>query len=766
MPTWTPWDARADADFILGTTTYQSGLPNSIPLSALSVPINLNDDIPLRFGAPDVYMEWNTGQTTDALTLALSGSNNFIIGTVANLITSDYDLGLADSTNPQLVITSATAWSSAGNKLMRGRLYHDGTNFNIISDTGSVVVNDELIVTTNILPDAANTDTVGSPTYEFLSFYAGDGSTSGLYLGTSQSAHLYYDSALILAGTLNASNAAGPAFADEAATTTNPTLIPDKAEMDTGIGWASDTLHFILGGTSYANLSTTLLTLAGDIQLTGGGTIQNDTGDIVIDSAGAVNLDMTSVSSILWAGVPGIKLDDSAITTYAATNAVGTSVFARFQDGAANGAGIGYAAGTVTVTTGTGGNGTGAAGGAGGSLAVVLGQGGTGTSTGAQGTMTVNGPVSITPATAAAGLTINQDYTSVYAADITCKYGIQITCDITGGQGLVITRNLNAAESLPLVSFKNDHASDTKATLSLQNDGTSATSFHITTGATNENLRLGPNGTGEVWFAYNSIQNLHMSGAAVAAYSALTNVDGASCYIAMQSGLDNNKNGGSLYWSGGTAHGSGTGGSLFLTPGGTTSGTRGAVVVYQSGLAVTSTNALSITNSTAATDGVKDQMSGSLRFRGYSWTGAASQSVDFFLENLPANAATPTGTFKLGYSLNGAAATYPMTITSAGVVTLLNAGALNTGTTDSDYYTLGAVDNDTQAITECIRLAGADEPYALLTRAKFSTSSHAADVGHRGMLYVTEGGAGAADVLYWVAKGADNNYTAIQVAIG
>jgi hypothetical protein len=70
-------------------------------------------------------------------------------------------------------------------------------------------------------------------------------------------------------GSITADNAAGPVFVNEAATTTNPTLCPNRAEDDTGIGWASDTLHFVLGGTSYASLSTTLLTLAGDIALTG-----------------------------------------------------------------------------------------------------------------------------------------------------------------------------------------------------------------------------------------------------------------------------------------------------------------------------------------------------------------------------------------------------------------------------------------------------------------------------------------------------------------
>jgi hypothetical protein len=41
------------------------------------------------------------------------------------------------------------------------------------------------------------------------------------------------------AGTVVLSNAAGPTLLNEAATATNPTLIPNRADPDTGIGWAS-----------------------------------------------------------------------------------------------------------------------------------------------------------------------------------------------------------------------------------------------------------------------------------------------------------------------------------------------------------------------------------------------------------------------------------------------------------------------------------------------------------------------------------------------
>jgi hypothetical protein len=65
------------------------------------------------------------------------------------------------------------------------------------------------------------------------------------------------------------------------------------------------------------------------------------------------------------------------------------------------------------------------------------------------------------------------------------------------------------------------------------------------------------------------------------------------------------------------------------------------------------------------------QWSPRARLRGTAWDTAASQTIDFFTEVAPASAATPTGAWQLGYSRNGAAATYPAIITSAGNMTLL-----------------------------------------------------------------------------------------------
>jgi hypothetical protein len=89
------------------------------------------------------------------------------------------------------------------------------------------------------------------------------------------------------------------------------------------------------------------------------------------------------------------------------------------------------------------------------------------------------------------------------------------------------------------------------------------------------------------------------------------------------------------------------------------------------GLALTSTDGGVLVNTTAATGGTTVQMSPRLRLRGTAWDTSASETVDFFIENLPATAATPTGTLNVGYSLNGAAATFPLTLTSGGTLTVL-----------------------------------------------------------------------------------------------
>ena len=72
-------------------------------------------------------------------------------------------------------------------------------------------------------------------------------------------ANLTFDgSTLAVTGAVTMANAAGPTIVNEAATATNPTLIPNKAEVDTGYGWAAaDTLTAITGGTERMRIDST-----------------------------------------------------------------------------------------------------------------------------------------------------------------------------------------------------------------------------------------------------------------------------------------------------------------------------------------------------------------------------------------------------------------------------------------------------------------------------------------------------------------------------
>ena len=90
-------------------------------------------------------------------------------------------------------------------------------------------------------------------------------------LGTGGDADLYYDGTnvvlntavvgsgvLSMIGSMAMANAAGPTIVNEAATATNPTIIPNKAEVDTGLGWAAaDTLTLITGGTERMRIGAT-----------------------------------------------------------------------------------------------------------------------------------------------------------------------------------------------------------------------------------------------------------------------------------------------------------------------------------------------------------------------------------------------------------------------------------------------------------------------------------------------------------------------------
>ena len=65
-----------------------------------------------------------------------------------------------------------------------------------------------------------------------------------------------------LGGSLLAVNAAGPSLLNEAATATNPTLVPNRADPNTGVGWVSaDKLSLIAGGVKVVEVASSIVTI-------------------------------------------------------------------------------------------------------------------------------------------------------------------------------------------------------------------------------------------------------------------------------------------------------------------------------------------------------------------------------------------------------------------------------------------------------------------------------------------------------------------------
>jgi len=98
--------------------------------------------------------------------------------------------------------------------------------------------------------------------------------------GTANTTLTWSTSALLSETGFAVGNSAGSQLMNEAATSTNPTLVPNKAETDTGIGWATDALHFIGGGVSLGVINGTGFTSTGTVL--GTNLSGTNTGDITL----------------------------------------------------------------------------------------------------------------------------------------------------------------------------------------------------------------------------------------------------------------------------------------------------------------------------------------------------------------------------------------------------------------------------------------------------------------------------------------------------
>lgn len=274
--------------------------------------INATTGIDLAIGGTD---EWNftaTGVDCNANTITDVGDIE-----TTNAAGPTLQNEAATTTNPTLIPnrvdeTTGIGWAASVLHFVIGGTSEVSIsastmdmNNNTITDVGDIIctdaagptLQDEAATSTNptLIPNRAEEDTGIGWASDVLHVVLGgvdeySFSTSTLDMNANT---------ITEAGSISANDAAGPIMVDEAATTTNPTLCPDRAEDDTGIGWASDTIHIVLGGVDEYSFSTSTfdmngntITQAGTIDLDGDLNTSTQASDIIViaDTAAALEI--------------------------------------------------------------------------------------------------------------------------------------------------------------------------------------------------------------------------------------------------------------------------------------------------------------------------------------------------------------------------------------------------------------------------------------------------------------------------------------------
>lgn len=105
--------------------------------------------------------------------------------------------------------------------------------------------------------------------------------------------------------------------------------------------------------------------------------------------------------------------------------------------------------------------------------------------------------------------------------------------------------------------------------------------------------------------------------------------------------------------------------------------TVGPITIPVNGITTTQTSGLDLINNTLSTAGVPVQQPPCIYFDGHVWNTtsvAADNTSEVTICVVPTSGTTPSWTMKFGSSLNGSAATFPMTLTNSGILTI--AGSL------------------------------------------------------------------------------------------
>jgi hypothetical protein len=210
-----------------------------------TITVGVNDtgyDVKLFGAASGSYLLWD--ESADDLILAGAAGLSVAGGSALAALTTSGIVSVDDTTDS----TSGTT----------GSIHTDG-GVGIAKDlfvgvdaavVGHAAIGANAVASTRALTVVGASDGTGS------SIIVGYNSSLDSKFSVRDDGYTVVGAALAVLGNIAVSDAAGPVIQNEAATATNPTLVPNNADPDTGIGWVSaNKLSLIAGGTGTATVT-------------------------------------------------------------------------------------------------------------------------------------------------------------------------------------------------------------------------------------------------------------------------------------------------------------------------------------------------------------------------------------------------------------------------------------------------------------------------------------------------------------------------------
>lgn len=271
----------------------------------------------------------------------LVNTQNTVVGQIAHLFDTE-DVVLVAAANAVSTLLSTNAYNLSYTGATQVTDLQATVNLQAVTLAGAVGVTVDKATTLEVIAPVESTNVTLTHTSAIRILNAGgtpanhvgimfDATLTG---GTATNTGIDLTSNTIInAGKITATNAAGPAILNEAATATNPTLCPNRAEEDTGIGWTStDIINIVLGGANEYAFSTTTLDL------------KNNT----LTNIGAANTQITG-TVMTWAAGGQIVTTGNGALTIGTPSGTGDLVL---QVNAANMVLLDQSEGDVVVTAG------------------------------------------------------------------------------------------------------------------------------------------------------------------------------------------------------------------------------------------------------------------------------------------------------------------------------------------------------------------------------------------------------------------------------